>query len=62
MDWIANDLSEFGNQNCREDTDNLVTVPEETNESDQSGEKGGEGQSGVLCSQLKGKLTCNIFV
>ena len=53
---IENDSSASGNLNGRDDSDNTVTVPEETNENNERDEKEDEGHSGVFYIWLKAKL------
>ena len=50
---VIEDDSTASDLNGRDDSDNIVTVPEETNESDQNDENDDEGYTGNLCIQLK---------
>ena len=51
---IKNDSA--GSLNGRDNSDNIVTVPEETNENNERDEKEDEGHSGVFYIWLKAKL------
>ena len=59
---IENDSSASDNLNGRDESDNIVTAPEDTNENDQVDESEDKGNTGDVCSLLKAKLPCNIFV
>ena len=57
---IKNDSSASGNLNSPDDSDNIVTVPDETNENNQVDENKDEGHTGEVCIRLNVKSKINM--